>query len=97
MPTKNHGHMNRKSERVTSGVTLDRDVPVPMRDGVRLMANVFRPLTPSRAPVLMSVTPYGRDALPDRLYMLLMRLAGVRFGTLDCSRWTGFEAPDPLF
>jgi putative CocE/NonD family hydrolase len=29
--------------------------------------------------------------------MALMRLAGVRFGTLECSRWTGFEAPDPLF
>jgi uncharacterized protein len=26
-----------------------------------------------------------------------MRLAGVRFGRLDCSRWTGFEAPDPMF
>jgi hypothetical protein len=29
--------------------------------------------------------------------MTLMRLAGVRFGRLDCSHWTGFEAPDPLF
>jgi uncharacterized protein len=89
--------MNGKSERVTSGVILDRDVPVPMRDGVQLLVNVFRPLTPGPAPVLMSVTPYGKDATSDRLYMLLMRLAGVRFGTLDCSRWTGFEAPDPLF
>jgi hypothetical protein len=26
-----------------------------------------------------------------------MRLAGVRFGALHCSSWTGFEAPDPLF
>lgn len=91
--------MNRMSEDVTSGVVLERDVSVPMRDDVRLMANIFRPVTPSPTPlpVLMSVTPYGKDVLPDRLYMLLMRLAGVRFGTLDCSRWTGFEAPDPLF
>src|SRR5260370_24544636 len=29
--------------------------------------------------------------------MLLVRLSGVRFGHLDCSAWTGFEAPDPLF
>src|SRR6266487_7105880 len=88
---------NRKSKRITSGVTLDRDVPVPLRDGVHLMANVFRPLAPVPAPVLMSATPYGKDALPDQLGMLFMRLSGVRFGKLDCSNWTGFEAPDPLF
>lgn len=90
---------SKKLERISSAVTLERDVPVPMRDGVQLMANVFRPVTPNPvpAPVIMSVTPYGKDALPDRLYMLLMRVAGVRFGRLECSRWTGFEAPDPLF
>jgi predicted acyl esterase len=86
-----------ESKRITSGVILDRDVPVPMHDGVHLMANVFRPSTAGPAPVLMSVTPYGKDALPDRVGTLLMRLSGVRFGKLDCSKWTGFEAPDPLF
>jgi hypothetical protein len=68
-----------------------------MSDGVQLMANVFRSFEPRRSPVLMSVTPYGKDTLPDRRGMLLMRLAGTRFGQLDCSTWTGFEAPDPLF
>src|SRR6266700_5111679 len=86
-----------ESKRITRGVTLDRDVPVPLRDGVHLMANVFRPRAPGPVPVLMSVTPYGKDALPDRVSTLLMRLSGVRFGKLDCSKWTGFEAPDPLF
>ena len=89
--------MTIQSRRISSGVILDRDVPVPMPDGVHLMANVFRPFAPGPAPVLMSVTPYGKDALPERLGMLLMRLSGVRFGKLDCSNWTGFEAPDPLF
>ena len=83
--------------RIASDVTLQRDVPVPMSDGVQLMANVFRSFPPRRSPVLMSVTPYGKDTLPDRRGMLLMRLAGTRFGHLDCSTWTGFEAPDPLF
>src|SRR5260370_19859329 len=86
-----------ESKHITSCATMDRDVPVAMRDGVLLMANVFRPFAPGPAPVLMSVTPYGKDALPDRVGTLLMRLSGVRFGKLDCSRWTGFEAPDPLF
>src|SRR5438067_6928146 len=53
--------------RIASDVTLQRDVPVPMGDGVPLMANVFRSFPPRRSPVLMSVTPYGKDALPDRL------------------------------
>src|SRR5438552_45966 len=83
--------------RIANDVTLERDVPVPMSDGVQLMANVFRSFPPRRSPVLMSVTPYGKDTLPDRRGMLLMRLSGTRFGHLDCSAWTGFEAPDPLF
>jgi predicted acyl esterase len=82
---------------IGNAVWLDQDVSVPMRDGVRLMVNVFRPAVEGAVPVLMSVTPYGKDATPDWVHMTLMRLAGVRFGKLDCSNWTGFEAPDPLF
>ena len=73
-----------------------RDLAVPMRDGVRLFANLFRPAAEDRFPVIMSVTPYGKDKLPDRLATLLMRLAGVKFGTLKCSPLTGFESPDPV-
>src|SRR5258707_12138503 len=68
-----------------------------MRDGVDLMANVFRPAVDRPCPVVMSVTPYGKDALPDWIHMTLMRLTGARFGHLACSKWTGFQAPDPLF
>jgi len=76
---------------------IDDDVPVAMSDGVRLMTTLFRPETTGPVPAIVSVTPYGKDRRPDRIGMLTMRLAGVRFGTLDCSRDTGFEAPDPLF
>src|ERR1039457_4217018 len=38
------------------------DVAVPMRDGVRLSANVFRPETPGRYPVILVRTPYGKGA-----------------------------------
>lgn len=83
--------------KVKDGFRLDSDVAVTMRDGARLMVNVFRPTDERPAPVVMSVTPYGKDVLPDWKRMTLMRLSGVRFGRLDCSRWTGFEAPDPVF
>src|SRR5262249_59656438 len=89
------GLVEQNSRRIASHVALDRDLAVPMRDGVRLMVNVYRPLPPRPAPVVMSVTPYSKDATPDWFYMLLMRLAGVRFGKLDCSRWSGFHSPLP--
>ena len=52
-------------------VYVDRDVPLGMRDGVQLMANVYRPMASSFALVLLSVTPYDKDATPDR--SILMR------------------------
>ncbi len=51
--------------RPVPGVRFERDVAVPMRDGVRLMANVFRPEQAGRYPVVMSVSPYGKDAVPE--------------------------------
>ena len=39
---------------------VDRDVPVPMRDGVRLRADVFRPARDGRFPTLVYRTPYDR-------------------------------------
>jgi predicted acyl esterase len=78
-------------------VKLERDVAIVLRDGVRLFANVYRPDDGAPHPVVLSVTPYGKDNTPDRFSMFFMRLAGVRFGKLQCSRWTGFESPDPAF
>jgi predicted acyl esterase len=70
-----------KSIRIERDVIFDQDVEVRMRDSVRLMANVFRPAVDRPCPVVMSVTPYGKDVLPDWVHMTLMRLTGVRFVT----------------
>jgi predicted acyl esterase len=78
-------------------IATQRDLAVPMRDGVRLFANLFRPQADGPYPLIMSVTPYGKDKLPDRLASFFMRLSGVKFGNLNCSRLTGFEAPDPVY
>ena len=74
---------------------LDKNVPVTMADGVTMRINVFRPH--QVAPVVTSMTPYGKDNAPDRIGMLAMRLAGVRFWHLNCSPMTGFESPDPQY
>src|SRR5262245_48189842 len=40
---------------------VERNVAVPMRDGVLLRANVLRPATEGRFPTLVYRTPYGKD------------------------------------
>ena len=76
---------------------IERDLAVPMRDGVRLFANLYRPTAGGPYPVIMSVTPYGKDKLPDRVSNFFMRLSGVKFGKINCSNLTGFESPDPVY
>ena len=39
---------------------LETDVPVPMRDGTLLFADVYRPDAPGRFPVILQRTPYNR-------------------------------------
>lgn len=39
---------------------LERDVLVPMRDGVRLAADIYRPAGDGTFPVLLERTPYGK-------------------------------------
>lgn len=41
-------------------LVVDRDVPVPMDDGVVLRADVFRPATGGPWPVVMTAGPYGK-------------------------------------
>jgi uncharacterized protein len=45
---------------------VDRDVAVPMRDGVVLRADVFRPRKSGKFPTLVERTPYDRKRLEDR-------------------------------
>jgi uncharacterized protein len=49
-----------------TSIIIERDVAVPMRDGVCLFANLFRPTADGPHPVIMSITPYGKDKLPTR-------------------------------
>ncbi len=44
----------------SAGIVVEKDVPVPMSDGVVLRANVFRPAGSGRYPGLLMRTPYGK-------------------------------------
>jgi putative CocE/NonD family hydrolase len=41
-------------------VVLSRDVMAPMRDGVRLAADIYRPAAPGRYPVILMRVPYDK-------------------------------------
>src|ERR1700730_14222009 len=42
-------------------ITVDYDVPAKMRDGTVLRANVYRPASEGKWPVLLTRLPYGKD------------------------------------
>jgi predicted acyl esterase len=44
-------------------ITVERDVDVPMRDGARLKADVFRPEAPGTFPAILNLGPYQKDRL----------------------------------
>ncbi|MFZ1152874.1 MAG: CocE/NonD family hydrolase [Xanthobacteraceae bacterium] len=44
-------------------VLVDKDVDVPMRDGVRLKADIFRPHDSGKFPAILNLGPYQKDKL----------------------------------
>ena len=48
---------------VTEKFLLEKDVDVPMRDGARLKADVFRPQDGGKYPAILNMGPYQKDKL----------------------------------
>ncbi|WP_198668745.1 CocE/NonD family hydrolase [Homoserinimonas sp. OAct 916] len=80
---------------------VHRDVAVPMKDGVLLRVNVYRPPGDEPVPVILSAHPYGKGNHPHRTrrgwslnfqYRIMNQPAPVEF-----SSETGWEAPDPVW
>jgi putative CocE/NonD family hydrolase len=54
----------------TPTIVVEKDVPTPMRDGVVLQADVFRPAAPGKYPVILQRTPYNKNLTTVGLLML---------------------------
>ena len=74
-------------------IIYDRDVAIPLRDGTVVYADVFRPVTEEKVPVLFASTMFGKygsyvtiDDIPGR--------NGIRRGAVGLQSW---EAPDPAW
>ena len=50
----------RPRSEIREGMRIDWDVPVPMDDAVVLRADIYRPVTEGRYPVILSCGPYGK-------------------------------------
>ena len=49
----------------SNDIRLENHVPIPMRDGVVLYADVYLPIGEGRYPVLVSRTPYSTERFPN--------------------------------
>src|SRR5690554_2867428 len=50
---------NSEADPILNEIRIERNKPVPMRDGVILYADVYRPAKPGKYPVILTRTPYG--------------------------------------
>jgi uncharacterized protein len=74
------------------GMIVERDVAVPVRGGITVYADVFRPADERPAPPLIAWSPYGKHA--EGQLPLRYPDSGVTPGQL--SPYTAFESPDPV-
>ena len=77
------------------GMLIERDVAVPMRDGVRILVDIYRPDEAKQGvPTLIAWAPYGKHS-PRGTYARFHNNGGVKHEWV--SRHAAFEAPDPLY
>jgi len=72
-------------------VLVENDVMVSTRAGFEIAANIYRPNKPGRFPVIISMGPYGKDALPAEYGGLFDN------GQIIVSNYAAFETPDPEY
>lgn len=75
-------------------ILLERDVPIRLRDGVTIYADVFRPVGDDACPALLAWSPYGKEIGGQMLDDVPMR-SGVPLSAT--SGLEKFEGPDPAY
>jgi hypothetical protein len=80
------------------GMHIDWDVPIEMDDGIVLRADVFRPLTEGRYPVILSYGPYAkglsfREGYPSAWRIMVEQHPDVAAGSTN--KYQNWEVVDP--
>ena len=74
------------------GMLIEYDAAVPMRDGVEIYCDIFRPEGDGQVPVIVAWGPYGKHG---PVKYAIFPNHGVDPAWV--SKYAGFEAPDPLY
>src|SRR6267142_2055413 len=83
---------------IRDGMKIDWDVPVPMDDGIILRADVFRPVSEGRYPVLLTYGPYAKglafqEGYPDAWQTMAQEHPDVPAGSTNL--YQNWEVVDP--
>ena len=81
------------SDETVGDLRIQRNVAVPMRDGLNLLVDLYQPAgTTTATPVLLGWSPYGKHGALD-----WGSWAGHDVDLDSLSPYTGFETPDPAY
>ena len=81
-----------RTETVRPGILVERDIEVPMRDGVKIYVDVYRPDSTDKVPALVAWSPYGKHSPGG--YDRFFKNGGVK--PEWTSQYAAVEGPDPL-
>jgi uncharacterized protein len=99
IPTVAQAETMTATSSVALGMRIDTNVAIPMRDGLELRANIFRPLGDAKYPVIVSMSPYGKDVHFQDFYPSgwdeLKRDVPSACSAGSTCRYMVFETPDP--
>lgn len=76
-------------------IVFEKDVPVTMRDGVTIYADIFRPVGSEKVPVIIAWSPYGKSGGTAPRTINLFNMLGMDNNML--SGLAKFEGPDPAY
>jgi predicted acyl esterase len=75
------------------GMIIDYDAAVPMRDGIRIYIDLYRPETEGKYPIIICWGPYGKQGR-SRIYSMM---GNTGLHDEDFNQYTAFEAADPVY
>ncbi len=79
--------------RTEQGLTIERNVVIPLRDGTEIFADLYRAEGAERdLPILLAWGPYGKHALSNQVFWPRSGVDPAWLSTL-----TPFEGPDPVW
>jgi uncharacterized protein len=89
--------MKHQSE-TRDGMHIDWNVPIAMDDGLVLRADVFRPISDGRYPVILSYGPYAKglafqDGYPNQWQLMIAQHPDVAAGSTN--KYQSWEIVDP--